>query len=63
MAVGDVIHVYVCCYYLGEKVMDVGSWNDTTWGNIGIATTLFLCRLVWFLTVGLKGSSENKKKE
>ncbi|KAH9884022.1 hypothetical protein F4778DRAFT_579802 [Xylariomycetidae sp. FL2044] len=38
----DITHVGLTCWILGyERSVDVGSWNATTWGNVGF--TIFLC--------------------
>ena len=60
--VGDVVHIWASVVHLGEKVvMDPGSWNDMTWGNIGITAALLASRTAWFLTVGMKKVDESKK--
>lgn len=34
--IADIGHVAVCYYVIGpESFADVGSWNATTWGNVG----------------------------
>ena len=56
------MHVYVVATHIGEKaLMDIGNWNDMTWGNIGITLLLFLARLSWFLFVGIKRIEGDKK--
>ena len=61
--VADVLHIYVTCIHLGERVVkDVANWNDMTWGNIGITIVLFLFRVSWFRTVGIKSSSNESSK-
>ena len=60
----DAVHVYVAALHLGEKtLMDVGSWNDMTWGNIVFTLFLLSSRLLWFLFVGIKKVDEGKKKQ
>jgi len=55
LAVADVLHMYVTAMHLGEKaVKDVASWNDMTWGNIGITAGLFSCRIAWLVFVGAR---------
>ena len=62
MVVGDLIHIYVAAIHIGETtLMDVKSWNDMTWGNIGITLLLFLSRLSWFLFAGTKKVERTKK--
>ena len=64
MVVGDGIHIWVSVVHLGEKVvMDPGSWNDLTWGNILITAFLLLSRTLWFLTVGIKKVDDDKKSQ
>ena len=60
--VGDVVHIWVSVVHLGEKVvLDPGSWNDMTWGNVGITTALLVSRILWFLMVGVKKVDAGKK--
>jgi hypothetical protein len=62
--VADVLHMYVMAVHLGEKTMrDVGSWNDLTWGNIGVTAVLFASRVAWFLFVGVRKVGDGKIKE
>ena len=58
----DLVHIYVFVLHLTEKeLMDWRSWNDMTWGNIVITIVLFLARVLWFLTVGIRKVDEGKK--
>jgi hypothetical protein len=64
MVVADLVHVYVTVTGIGwDVVMDVGQWNDMTWGNIGITLSLFVARVFWFLFVGIRGVSDDKKRQ
>jgi hypothetical protein len=57
------VHVYTAALHIGEKaVMDVGNWNDMTWGNIGITIGLLVSRIAWFLLVGMKNVDDDGKK-
>lgn len=59
----DVLHMYVTAVHLGEKTLrDVGSWNDLTWGNIGITAGLFASRVAWFAIVGVRKVGDGKVK-
>jgi len=63
IAVGDILHIYTAALHIGEKkLLDVGNWNDMTFGNIGITTVLFVSRVAWFLIVGLRRFDDGKKE-
>lgn len=56
--------MYVTAANIGwDTVKDVGQWNDMTWGNIGITLFLFVARVFWFLFVGTRGISDDKKRQ
>jgi hypothetical protein len=62
MVVADLAHIYVTVLHLGrEVVLDVGGWNDMTWGNIGITLVLFLSRVAWFVFGGMRTVEDEKK--
>jgi len=63
MTVGDVVHMCTAALHIGEKkLLDVGNWNDMTFGNIGITMVLFVSRVAWFLTVGLQKLDDRKEE-
>lgn len=62
MVVADVVHMHVTTTHLGwDIVKDVRNWNDLTWGNIGITSFLLISRILWFLFVGMRGVTDDKK--
>ncbi|KAI1328628.1 hypothetical protein F5Y16DRAFT_368182 [Xylariaceae sp. FL0255] len=55
LLIADITHVGLTCWALGYKrSIDVGSWNATTWGNVGFTIFLGLTRTATLL--GLFGS-------
>jgi len=55
--------MYTAALHIGErKLLDVGNWNDMTFGNIGITMVLFVSRIAWFLIVGLQRPDDGKKE-
>lgn len=60
--VADIGHVGSTAYVLGmENLLDVASWNATTWGNVGITTFLFAIRSLYF--VGLLGPDHDPRRK
>lgn len=46
-AIGDVGHLAATYWVLGHhSFMDVGGWNATAWGNIGITFSLLVVRVL-----------------
>ena len=56
------MHMYVTSTHLGwDIVMDVKNWNDLTWGNIGFTMFLLISRILWFVFVGMRSVTDDKK--
>ena len=52
VAIADLGHVYSTYTGLGwDKFMDIGTWNDMMWGNIGSSIFLFINRVATILGV------------
>ena len=63
-AIADVGHVYACYHVMGQKsFLDVASWNEVVWGNVGITSALFFSRVLYLAGVFGKDSVENSRKD
>lgn len=52
VALADLGHIYAVYKVFGySHFMDLGSWNDTTWGNVGVSAFLHVNRLATVLGV------------
>lgn len=52
VALADLGHIYTVYKVFGyEKFMNLGSWNDATWGNVGVSVFLHVNRLATVLGV------------
>ncbi|KAL3420207.1 hypothetical protein PVAG01_08706 [Phlyctema vagabunda] len=50
--VADIGHVVVTAQVLGyDSLVDIGSWNSMTWGNVGVTVFLFLTRTAYLMGV------------
>jgi len=51
-AIGDVGHLAATYWVIGHRnFMDVGGWNATAWGNIGVTFFLLVMRMLYFMGV------------
>jgi hypothetical protein len=52
VALADLGHVWAVYHVLGrEKFLDVGAWNEMTWGNVGMSAFLHINRLATVIGV------------
>ncbi len=51
-AIGDVGHLAATYWVIGHhSFVDVGGWNATAWGNIGVTAFLLVVRVLYFAGV------------
>lgn len=61
VAIADLGHVYSTYAGLGwDRFVDIGSWNDMIWGNVG--SSIFLCINRVATLLGVFGSIKTGKK-
>jgi hypothetical protein len=47
LLMGDILHVYVTLWALGEDRWDITSWCFTLWTTLGLGLTLMIPRLLY----------------
>ena len=52
LLLGDVLHIVLTLWALGEERWDVSQWEGTLWVTIVAGFTLMIPRMAWFLGVG-----------
>ncbi|TFK43474.1 hypothetical protein BDQ12DRAFT_675042 [Crucibulum laeve] len=52
LLIGDIFHLYVTLWALGDKKWDFGSWSLMLWTTILLGLTLMVPRMAWHLGIG-----------
>lgn len=52
LMIGDVVHLYVTLWALGDDRWDVRAWGPMLWTTIILGLTLMLPRIAWHLGIG-----------
>jgi len=52
LVVGDVLHLTLTFWALGDSRWDVGRWNGTLWATIVIGVMLLVPRVAWHMGIG-----------
>ncbi len=52
LLIGDVAHIAVSLWALGEERWDVANWTPMLWTTVGIGLSLLVPRICWHLGVG-----------
>lgn len=51
LLVGDVVHLYVTLWALGDERWDIARWSPMLWTTIIVGLTLMIPRIMWHLGV------------
>ncbi|KAI6162998.1 hypothetical protein EDD17DRAFT_1570638 [Pisolithus thermaeus] len=51
LLIGDVVHLYVTLWALGDERWDVARWSPMLWTTIILGLTLMIPRVMWHLGV------------
>lgn len=52
LLIGDVFHLYITLWALGEDRWNFLSWSPMLWTTVGLGLTLMIPRILWHLGVG-----------
>jgi len=51
LLIGDVLHIYVTLWALGDDRWDVARWSPMLWTTVVLGVSLFIPRVMWHLGV------------
>ena len=51
LLVGDVLHLYVTIWALGDEKWNFAIWSPMLWTTVGLGLTLLIPRILWHLGV------------
>lgn len=52
LLIGDLLHLYVTFWALGEDKWNLSTWSPMLWTTIGLGLTLMIPRICWHLGIG-----------
>lgn len=52
LLLGDVLHLYVTLWALGDEKWDVYNWSFMLWTTVILGLTLMIPRIAWHLGIG-----------
>ena len=52
LLMGDILHIALTLWALGEERWDISRWEGTLWATIVAGLTLMVPRLAWYLGIG-----------
>jgi len=52
LLIGDVLHLYVTIWALGDEKWKFSTWSPMLWTTIGLGLTLMVPRICWHLGIG-----------
>jgi hypothetical protein len=52
LLIGDVLHLYVTIWSLGDDKWNLRTWSPMLWTTIGLGFTLMVPRICWHLGIG-----------
>ncbi|KAK0453760.1 hypothetical protein EV421DRAFT_707553 [Armillaria borealis] len=52
LLIGDLMHLYLTLWSLGDQKWDVRNWSPMLWATIGLGMTLLIPRICWHLGIG-----------
>lgn len=52
LLMGDMMHLYLTLWSLGDHKWDLYNWSGMLWATVGIGFTLMIPRICWHLGIG-----------
>ncbi|KAJ3937254.1 MAG: hypothetical protein NXY57DRAFT_692401 [Lentinula lateritia] len=52
LLIGDILHLYVTIWALGDEKWNCRTWSPMLWTTIGLGLTLMVPRICWHLGIG-----------